>query len=95
MMSFMQPRRARELPRPIWLTSNAASNGTRRTSRPSGILGRERTGLIAAKDEVVVAKLAAEVKTAEALKRVGERLARLSEVEKLACIEEELFTSWR
>lgn len=43
----------------------------------------------------MVAKLAAEVKTAEALKPVGERLARLTEVEKLACIEEELFTSWR
>lgn len=55
----------------------------------------KETILVAAKEEAVLAKLAAEVKTVDALKQVAELMARLSEVEKLAQTEEAWFTSWK
>lgn len=42
-----------------------------------------------------MAKLAAEQQTAAALKQVTELMARLAEVKKLPCIEEEWFASWK
>lgn len=53
----------------------------------------EKIGLIAAKDDAALAKLAAEARPTDAENRVAELLARLAEVEKLARTEEEWFNS--
>lgn len=55
----------------------------------------EKASLIAAKEDVVTAKLAAEVKTTEAQRQVTELMAWLAKIEKLVCTEEEWFNSWR
>lgn len=55
----------------------------------------ENAGLIKSKEEAVLAKLAAEVKTSEAQQKVVELVARLAEMEKQVRTEEEWLNSWR